>query len=45
MNRRMRKISPCLMHLAPMGIRIEAILTHHDLTFIRNMGSDPYDEF
>jgi len=41
---RMRKISPCLTHIAPMSIGVKAIIANHDLSLIGNMGSDSGDE-
>jgi hypothetical protein len=40
----MRRISSGLTDLAPVGIGIKAVVADHDLTLVRNMGSDSGDE-
>ena len=33
-----------LADLAPMGVGVQAVIAHHDLAFVRDMGDDPGDE-
>jgi len=33
-----------LAYLSSVGIRVETVITHHDLAFVRNMGNDSGDE-
>jgi len=40
----MRRVSPCLTHLAPMGIGVKAVVADHDLTLVRNMRGDSGDK-
>ena len=39
-----KRTSPGLSHLAPMGIGVESVVADHDLTLVRNMGGDSGDE-
>ena len=43
--RGMRRIDSCLTPFAPRGIGVEAVVAHHDLTFVRNMEGDSGDKF
>ena len=44
-DRRVRRRGHVLSYLPPVGIRVKAVITHHDLTFVGNMGSDSGDKF